>query len=364
MTIEKKKVLEALGKINDPVTGKDIVSAGRVEEPMIDGANVNIKLLLPTLDHPSKTELIFNIVSEVEAIYPGANANVHVAAEPPAQEPAKENSIDKVKNIIAVASGKGGVGKSTVAVNLALGLKKMGFKVGLVDADLYGPSIPTMLGLNGERPRVQDVNGKQRIMPLRINGMPVMSIGFVVEPEQAVVLRGPRLGGIIQQFFMDVMWEELDYLVVDLPPGTGDIQLTLVQTVAVTGAVMVTTPQQVAVSDAVKAMNMFLLPSVNVPIIGVVENMAWFTPEDLPDRKYFLFGQGGGETLAKMNDTSVLAQIPIVQGIRESGDSGNPAVMANNPIISEAFQTLAQKVSEQVAIRNEKFAPTKVVEVS
>jgi ATP-binding protein involved in chromosome partitioning len=364
MTIEKQRVLEALGRIKDPVTGKDLVSAGRIEAPVIDGANVNIKLLLPTLDHPNKTELIFNIVSEVEAIYPGAKVNVHVAAAPPAPEPPENNSIDKVKNIIAVASGKGGVGKSTIAVNLALGLKQMGFKAGLLDADLYGPSIPTMLGLNGERPKVQDIGGKQRIMPLRMNGMPVMSIGFVVEPEQAVVLRGPRLGGIIKQFFMEVMWEELDYLIVDLPPGTGDIQLTLVQTVAVTGAVMVTTPQDVAVADAVKAMNMFLLSSVNVPIIGVVENMAWFTPEDLPERKYFLFGQGGGEKLAGLSGTRVLGQIPIVQGIRESGDAGNPAVLAKNPIVSEAFKLMAKNISEQVAMRNEKLAPTKVVEVS
>jgi len=364
MTIEKQGVLEVLGHITDPVTGKDIVSAGRIEDPLIDGTNVNIRLLLPTLDHPNKTKLIFNIVQEVEAIYPGANVNVHVAVAPPTPKPPQENSIDKVKNIIAVASGKGGVGKSTIAVNLALGLKQSGFKTGLLDADLYGPSIPTMLGLKGERPRVQDIDGRQRIMPLRMNGMPVMSIGFVVEPEQAVVLRGPRLGGIIKQFFMEVMWEELDYLIVDLPPGTGDIQLTLVQTVAVTGVLMVTTPQDVAVADAIKAMNMFLLPSVNVPIIGVVENMAWFTPEDLPDRKYFLFGQGGGEKLARLSNTSVLGQIPIVQGIRESGDAGYPAVMAKNPIVSEAFKTLAKNVSEQVALRNEKLAPTKVVAVS
>ncbi|MFQ5448970.1 MAG: P-loop NTPase, partial [Saprospiraceae bacterium] len=210
----------------------------------------------------------------------------------------------------------------------------------------------------------KDVDGTPRIFPLRLNGMPVMSIGFVVEPEQAVVLRGPRLGGIIKQFFNDVMWEELDYLVVDLPPGTGDIQLTLVQTVPVTGAVMVTTPQDVAVADAVKAMNMFLLPSVNVPVLGVVENMAWFTPEDLPGRKYFLFGQGGGEKLAKLSDSSLLGQIPIVQGIRESGDEGNPAVLAKNPLISEAFMEVAKNISEQVTIRNEKLAPTQVVEVS
>jgi ATP-binding protein involved in chromosome partitioning len=221
-----------------------------------------------------------------------------------------------------------------------------------------------MLGLKGQRPQVREVDGKPKIFPLEAYGMPVMSIGFIIEPEQAVVLRGPRLAGIIQQFFNDVVWEPLDYLIVDLPPGTGDIQLTLVQTVAVTGAVMVTTPQEVAVADALKAMNMFLLPAIDVPILGVVENMAWFTPDDLPDRKYKIFGEGGGEKLAQLGKVPVLGQIPMVMGIREAGDSGKPAVLQEGSIMAEAFLDMARKTMEQVEQRNKNLDPTKVVQVS
>jgi len=273
----------------------------------------------------------------------------------------RKRPLAHVKNIIAVASGKGGVGKSTVAVNLALGLKKLGAKVGLIDADLYGPSIPTMLGLQGQRPKVQDMYGKPKITPLDAFGMPVMSIGFIIEPEQAVVLRGPRLGGIIKQFFQDTIWPPLDFLIVDLPPGTGDIQLTLVQTVPVTGAVLVTTPQEVAVVDAVKAMNMFLLPSVNVPILGVVENMAWFTPQELPNNKYYIFGEGGGKKMAKLSKSVLLGQIPLVQGIREAGDTGQPMLLQEDNLAADYFLKVAENTLRQVAIRHEMLGPTEMV---
>ena len=362
MSIEKQQVIESLRKVNDPDTGKDIVAMNRVENLKIDGANVNFNLVLPSLNSPHKTELIFACVQAIEGDFPGANVNVHVVAK--TENAQKNNSaLPHIANIIAVASGKGGVGKSTVSVNLALGLQKSGAKVGLIDADLYGPSIPTMLGLKGQRPKVQEVYGQPKITPLMAYGMPVMSIGFIIEPEQAVVLRGPRLAAIIKQFFNDVLWEPLDYLIVDLPPGTGDIQLTLVQTVPVTGALMVTTPQSVAVADAIKAMNMFLLPSVNVPILGVVENMAWFAPDDLPNRKYFIFGEGGGKELAKMGNSLLLGQIPIVQGIRESCDEGRPVVLDDKNPVSQAFMKLAENVARQVALRNEMAAPTKVVEM-
>jgi ATP-binding protein involved in chromosome partitioning len=335
----------------------------RVEDLVIEGTNVNFTLVLPSLNSPHKTELIFACVQAVKQVFPEAEVNVHVAAKT-AQSQESTSSVPHIRNIIAVASGKGGVGKSTVAVNLALGLRQLGARVGLIDADLYGPSIPTMLGLQGQRPKVQEVYGQPKITPLMAYDIPVMSIGFIIEPEQAVVLRGPRLAAIIKQFFNDVLWSPLDYLVVDLPPGTGDIQLTLVQTVPVTGAVMVTTPQEVAVADAVKAMNMFLLPSVNVPVLGVVENMAWFTPEDLPDRKYYLFGEGGGKKLARMSNSMLLGQIPIVQGIRESGDTGQPAILNKNSPVAQAFLKVAENVVRQVNLRNEMFAPTKVVEVN
>lgn len=363
MNIEKQKIVEALYNITDPATGKDIVASRMVENLQVEGNNVNFNLVVPNLNHPNKSDLIFACVATVKEIYPDAEVNVHVVAKTGASKESN-SAVPHIKNIIAVASGKGGVGKSTVSVNLALGLQKLGAKVGLIDADLYGPSIPTMLGLKGERPKVQEIDGKPRIIPLMAYNLPVISIGFIIEPEQAVVLRGPRLAAIIQQFFNDVRWPELDFLVVDLPPGTGDIQLTLVQTVPVTGAVMVTTPQEVAVVDAVKAMNMFLLPNVNVPVLGVVENMAWFTPDDLPDRKYYLFGQGGGKQLATMSNSMLLGQIPIVQSVREGGDTGKPAVLDHTSPISGNFMTIAENVMRQVAIRNERMEPTKVVNVN
>ena len=363
MEIDKQQIVEALYKVKDPATGKDLIAARMVENLQTDGDNVNFNLVLPSLNSPHKSNLIFDCVASIKEVVPTANVNVHVVAKTPGSQETS-SAVPQIKDIIAVASGKGGVGKSTVSVNLALGLKRLGAKVGLIDADLYGPSIPTMLGLQGQRPKIQEVHGQPKIIPLMAYDLPVMSIGFIVEPEQAVVLRGPRLAAIIKQFFNDVIWPDLNYLVVDLPPGTGDIQLTLVQTVPVTGAVMVTTPQQVAVVDAVKAMNMFLLPSVNVPILGVVENMAWFTPEDLPERKYPIFGEGGGKQLALMAESVLLGQVPIVQGVREGGDSGKPVVTTPESPVAQAFMKIAENTIRQIDVRNEFKEPTKVVQVA
>ena len=364
MAIDKMKVVEALSKVKDSVSGQDIITLNMVLNLVVEGNNINFTIELPSLAHPSKQELNFACIQAVQELYPEANVNVHMTAKGGAAAAPKDTSIvPQVKNIVAVASGKGGVGKSTVAVNLALGLQKLGAKVGLIDADLYGPSIPTMLGLQGQRPKVRDVYGKPRIVPLEAQGMPVMSIGFIIEPEQAVVLRGPRLGAIIKQFFQDCLWPPLDYLIVDLPPGTGDIQLTLVQTVPVTGTVMVTTPQEVAVVDAVKAMNMFLLPNVNVPILGVVENMSWFTPEELPENKYYLFGKGGGAQLAQKSQSMLLGQIPIVQAVRESGDTGEPIVLQTDNPASKAMMEVAANTIRQVALRHEMKAPTQRVKL-
>lgn len=361
--MEEKKIVAALSTVNDPVSGKDIITQMMVKDLKIDGNHVNLTIILPSLNYQGKSDLSFAIMAAIQNAYPQANPNVHFSAQ--TQQSQKINtSMPQVKNVIAVASGKGGVGKSTVAVNLALGLKEMGARVGLIDADLYGPSIPTMFGLQGQRPKVRSIDGRPTIVPIETNGIHVMSIGFIIEPEQAVVLRGPRLGGIIRQFIKETVWPELDYIIIDLPPGTGDIQLTLVQTVPVTGAVIVTTPQEVAVVDAVKAMNMFLLPNVNVPILGVVENMAWFTPKELPNNKYHIFGEGGGKKLVKMSGTMLLGQIPIVQGIREAGDQGKPAIInAEEPIVKDAFMKVAQNTLRQVAIRNEMMPPTKIVGV-
>jgi ATP-binding protein involved in chromosome partitioning len=352
MELDKIKIVAALRKVTDPQTGSDIISRKMVEELITDGNNINFTLILPSLQSEFKTELIFACIEKVQEIYPEAQVNVHTKVRNE-EMGVKESAVPQIRNIIAVASGKGGVGKSTVSVNLALALKRLGASVGLLDADLYGPSIPTMLGLQGQRPMVQEVYGQQKIVPLEVYGIPVMSLGNIIEPEQAVVLRGPRLAAIIKQFFQDTLWKELDYLIVDLPPGTGDIQLTLVQTVNVRGAVMVTTPQEVAVVDAVKAMNMFLLPSINVPILGIVENMSWFTPEELPEAKYFLFGQGGGKRLAREANTVLLGQVPLVQSIREGGDNGEPVVLEESTIVADVFMDIAKNLLRQVAVLND-----------
>lgn len=364
MELETSKVVKALIGVIDPNTGQDLITMNMVRDLQVEGNNVAFTLELPSLNNEYKSDLNFACQAAIQQVYPQANVHVHMAAPGSGSGKGPANAVPHIRNIIAVASGKGGVGKSTVAVNLALGLKALGASVGLVDADLYGPSIPTMLGLQGRRPQIQSVYNQPKMVPLEAYGIPVMSIGFIIEPEQAVVLRGPRLGGIIKQFFQETIWPSLDYLVVDLPPGTGDIQLTLVQTVPVTGAVVVTTPQEVALADAVKAVNMFMLPSVEVPILGVVENMSWFTPKELPNNKYFIFGEGGGARLAEFSESKLLGQIPLVQGIREAGDSGNPAVIrTDDQATKEAFMQVAQKTMEQVQLRNEQRAPTRIVEV-
>lgn len=360
--MNKDSILNLLRTVRDPQTGRDIVSANMVQNLEIEGHNVNFTLTVPSLQMHGKADLNFACIGAIAGQFPQANVNVHFVARAPGSQEST-SPVPHIKNIIAVASGKGGVGKSTVAVNLALGLKKLGARVGLMDADVYGPSIPTMLGLVGQRPKIQEVTGQMKMVPLDAYGMPVISIGNIIEPEQAVVLRGPRLAAIIKQFFNEVLWNDLDFMIVDLPPGTGDVQLTLVQTVPVTGVVLVTTPQDVALADALKAMNMFLMPQINVPILGVVENMAWFTPEELPNNKYYIFGQGGGKKLALASHSVLLGQVPLVQGIREGGDSGKPAVLAENSIVAEAFLTVAQNTLRQVAVRNEMIEPTRVVKM-
>lgn len=347
--MDQDKIIQALRQVRDPQTGRDIISANMVEDLTIEGKNVNFKLVVPSLQMAGKAELNFACIGAITEVYPMASVNAHFIARAADGMPAP-GSVPHIKNIIAVGSGKGGVGKSTVAVNLALGLKQLGAKVGLMDADVYGPSLPTMLGLVGQRPKVRDVTGIPKMIPLEAYGIPTMSIGYIIEPEQAVVLRGPRLAAIIKQFFNDVLWPELDFLIVDLPPGTGDVQLTLVQTVPVTGAILVTTPQEVAIADAIKAMNMFLMDQINVPILGVVENMAWFTPAELPENKYFIFGEGGGKRLAKLSKSVLLGQIPLVQGIREGGDKGLPAIAKQSGAVSEAFLEVAKNTLRQVGV--------------
>ena len=354
-------IIQALEGVLDPQTGHDIIALKMVKDLKIEGNQVFFTVLVPSLAMKGKSELNFACMAAIMDIYPEAQVHVHFMADETVGK--APSSVPHIKNIIAVASGKGGVGKSTVSVNLALAMKQLGARVGLMDADVYGPSLPTMLNIVHERPMMRDVTGQAKIVPIDAYGIPVISIGNMIEPEQAVVLRGPRLAAIIKQFFNDVLWDELDYLIVDLPPGTGDVQLSLVQTAPITGVVLVTTPQQVAVADAIKAMNMFLLPQINVPILGVVENMSWFTPAELPDNKYFIFGEGGGKTLAKMAQTVLLGQVPLVQTVREGGDSGLPVVMQPGNPAADYFRRVAENVLRQVVVRNETIDPTRIVKM-
>lgn len=374
--MESAKIVRALAGVQDPDTGQDLITANRVLHLKVEAPDVSFTLRLPKLDADYKQQLNFACQEAILAVYPEANVHVHMQNPGAAAGagggkgagqggPQRGNPLPQVRNIIAVASGKGGVGKSTVAVNLALALQELGGAVGLLDADVYGPSAPTMLGLRGHKPTVEKVYGKPKIKPLFAYGIPVMSTGFVVEPEQAVVLRGPRLSGIIRQFLEECVWPPLDYLIVDLPPGTGDVQLSLVQTVSVTGAILVTTPQEVALVDAIKAMNMFFLPDVQVPVLGVVENMSWFTPRELPDNKYYLFGKDGGKSLARKSNSMLLGQIPLVQGIREGGDDGKPAFLdKEDEVTRKAWLKVAKNVARQTALRNELLGETKRVEVT
>lgn len=358
--IDHNVVVNSLRNVKDPKSGQDIITAKLVEDFKVEGNNIYFSIVLKSNDSELKSSLNFACMEELSKVYPNAQVHIHQKVNEASD---KASVLPQVKNVIAIASGKGGVGKSTVSVNLAVTLANAGYKVGLIDADLYGPSIPTMMGLHGQRPKVEMLYGKHKIIPLHAYGVDVISIGFIVEPEQAVVLRGPRLGGLLKQFIQDCLWPDLDFLLIDLPPGTGDIQLTLVQTVPVTGVVMVTTPQEVALIDAVKAMNMFLLPNVNVPILGVVENMSWFTPEELPDHKYYIFGKGGGSELAKLAESKLLAQIPIVQSVREGGDDGKPAAAQAGHLLTDTFKSLGENVVIQVNLRNDLYEPTEIVKV-
>jgi len=355
MSIDNNKLVTALRSVIDPDSGVDLVTMRLIKDLKIKDNSVSFAVESASLAETAKFQLHENLVKAIQTVYPQAQIDIHFA------KGGKGRPLAQVTNIIAVASGKGGVGKSSVSTNLALGLKEMGARVGLMDADLYGPSIPTMLGIKEEKPVIKQMYGRHRILPIEKYGLHTISIGNIVEPEKAVVLRGPRLGGIIKQFANEVIWPELDYLIIDLPPGTGDIQLTLVQTLPLTGAIIVTTPQEVAVADAVKAMNMFRLENIRVPIVGIVENMSWFTPDDNPTKKYRIFGEGGGKTMARMSNSVLLGQLPLVMDVRVGGDIGKPAILSTGTEISKSFMEVAKKTVQQVNLRNEMLPPTQIV---
>lgn len=364
--ITKEAVLKALSNVDDPDLGKDLVSLNMVKDIEIDGNKVSFTVVLTTPACPMK-EMIEKACINAIHLLVSKDAVVEVKMTSNVVSNRKDNLalLPNVKNIIAVGSGKGGVGKSTVAVNLALALAQEGAKVGLLDADIYGPSVPIMLGIRDERPKMIDLegDGKGKIVPIEKYGIKAMSIGLLVDEKQAVVWRGPIASSALKQFITDVHWGDLDYLVIDLPPGTGDIHLTLVQAVPVTGAVIVSTPQAVAAADAKKAIMMFKQAQINIPILGVVENMAYFTPAELPENKYYLFGKGGAQKMAEQFELPFLGEVPIVQSIREGGDRGIPAVLDDTNPSRDIFLELARNVARNVSMRNANLEPTKVVEV-
>jgi ATP-binding protein involved in chromosome partitioning len=357
-------ILQALSNVQEPDLGKDLVTLNMVKDVKIDGNNVAFTIILTTPACPMKdmmrtaSENAVKLLVNKEAV-----VTVNFTSNTSTNRKDGQQILGGVKNIIAVVSGKGGVGKSTVSANLALALAEGGASVGLMDADIYGPSVPIMFGVRGERPMMKDVNGKGVIMPLEKYGIKLMSIGLLVDERNAVVWRGPMASSAIKQFVTDVEWGELDYLVIDMPPGTGDIHLTLMQTVPVTGVVIVTTPQAVALADAKKGIAMFAQAQINVPIIGLVENMAYFTPEELPNNKYYLFGKEGGKRLADEYELPFLGQVPLVQSIREGGDAGVPAMVGTDVLSQQAFRDVTATAVRNIAMRNANVPKTKMIEV-
>ncbi|UYZ64265.1 Mrp/NBP35 family ATP-binding protein [Hymenobacter weizhouensis] len=363
--ITTEAVLKALSYVEEPDLGQDLVTLNMIEDVQIDGRKVAFTVVLTTPACPLK-ELIHNAC--VRAIHTmvdkDAEVTVHLTSRVTTMRQNRD-ILPGVRNIIAIASGKGGVGKSTVTANLAIALAKTGAKVGLVDADISGPSMPLMFGVEDARPHVyRTPEGRNLIEPIEAHGVKLMSIGFLAPAESAIVWRGPMASSALKQFITEVDWGELDYLLLDMPPGTSDIHLTMVQTVPVTGSVIVTTPQKVALADAEKGLQMFRLPQINVPVLGIVENMAWFTPAELPENKYFIFGEGGGKGLAAKHEVPLLGQIPLVQSIRENGDRGTPAILESGSATAEVFGQLAEELARQVSIRNAVAPRTQVVEMN
>ncbi|MDG1276696.1 MAG: Mrp/NBP35 family ATP-binding protein [Algoriphagus sp.] len=362
MQLTQDSILKSLSRVQDPDLKKDLVTLGMIQKIEIEGNTVRFNVVLTTPACPLKEVIKNNCLEELEKDFgTGINWDLNMTSEVTTIRNATP-ILPQVKNIIAIASGKGGVGKSTTAVNLAVALAQTGAKVGLIDADISGPSIPTMFNVEGEQPAVKKIGEKNTIIPISQYGVKLMSIGFLTPTDSAVVWRGPMASSALRQFISDVEWGELDYLLIDLPPGTSDIHLTMVQTLPVTGAVIVTTPQKVALADANKGLSMFRQPQINVPVLGVIENMAYFTPEELPDNKYYLFGKEGGRRLAEKYSVPFLGEVPIIQSIRESGDTGFPAVMKKG-LTQDAYMNLAQAVASQVAIRNASQGKTEVVEI-
>ena len=368
MNIQKIQVEEALNTVKVKGDEKSLIENGLVTNIVVFGDEVNVDVTIhnPTLHAKKQVEV--DILKAIhKLVYAKAKINTRITVEAKQEENSnliRGEKIEGVKNIIAVASGKGGVGKSTVTANLAVALQKKGYKVGIVDADIYGPSQHIMFDVEKSRPQASNVNGKPVMLPVESYGVKLLSIGFFAHGSQAVVWRGPMATKALNQLIKDSYWGEIDYLLIDLPPGTGDIHLSLVQAVPVTGAVIVSTPQNIALADAKKGVGMFQLDTIQVPVLGLVENMAYFIPSDLPENKYYIFGKDGAKNLADDLNLPLLAEIPLVQGIREASDIGRPVVLQEDGVLAKVFMELANNVVEQVQLRNENLSPTEAVKIT
>lgn len=369
MSISKQEILKALESITVSGEGKNMVESGAVQNVVTfaDEVIVDLKLSTPALHIKKRAEadVIKTIHEKVDA---QAKVQVNIKVEAPAkpQNPnlIKGKPIPGIQNIVAVASGKGGVGKSTVTANLAVTLSKMGFKVGILDADIYGPSIPIMFDVAMEKPLSVNIDGKSKMKPVENYGIKILSIGFFTQPDQAVIWRGPMAAKALNQLIFDAAWGELDFMLIDLPPGTGDIHLSIMQSLPITGAVVVSTPQNVALADARKGVAMFRQENIDVPVLGIIENMAYFTPAELPENKYYIFGKEGARNLADDLGVPFLGEIPLVQRIREAGDAGRPAALQTATQIEEAFEIITRNVVEETVRRNENLPPTEAIKIT
>ena len=365
MKLDKREILAVLETITVAGEGKNMVESGAIANVVTFGNDVIIDLVLhvPALHVRKRAEDDIKKII-LEKISPEAQIKINVKVEAPEKSIAPDKSIPGITNIIAVASGKGGVGKSTVTANLAVTLAKMGFSVGVLDADIYGPSMPIMFDVATAKPLSIDVNGKSKMKPIENYGVKILSIGFFTPPSQAIIWRGPMASKALNQMIFDADWGDLDFLLIDLPPGTGDIHLSIVQALPITGVVVVSTPQAVALADARKGVSMFVSEAINVPVLGIIENMAYFTPEELPNNKYYIFGKDGAVNLAEELQVPFLGAIPIVQSIREAGDYGRPAAMQTDSIIETVFEGITRNVVQEVVNRNENLPVTEVVKIT
>jgi ATP-binding protein involved in chromosome partitioning len=365
MKLDRKEILKALETITIAGEGKNMVESGAVANVLTFGDEVVVDLVLHTPAMHIKKRAEDDIKKTIhELVSPEAKIKVNIKVETPEKNEIKGRAIPGIKNIIAVASGKGGVGKSTVTANLAVTLAKMGFSVGVLDADIYGPSMPIMFDVENEKPVSTTVDGKSKMKPIESYEIKILSIGFFTAPSQAVIWRGPMAAKALNQMIFDADWGELDFMLIDLPPGTGDIHLSIMQSLPITGAVVVSTPQAVALADAKKGVAMFMQDNINVPVLGIIENMAYFTPEELPDNKYYIFGQEGAKNLAEDLNVPFLGEVPIVQSIREAGDYGRPAALQTASVIETVFEEITRNVVQETVNRNDSLPATEAIKIT